>query len=164
MTIPFSQAGASVVDTPFDLVTDRQPTRIARKAVTLSLCRRLEEQAANQTDPPIVLATFQDEKFFSNETARRYAVLARTCPLVAAIGIAMADKVAPGVRGVPLSADDPLIAQWTIVIVGAHFASAFIARDLGDSGRDRDRRFEYFITHDRETAIAAGRSLMTRLD
>ena len=97
------------------------------------------------------------------QTARRYASLARVCPLVAAIGIAMAHEMAPGVRGVPLAEDDPLVQQWSIVIVGAHFASAFIARDLGDSGPDRDRRFEYFITHNRDTATAAGRSLLTRL-
>lgn len=75
----------------------------------------------------------------------------------------MAHEVAPGVRGVPLAKNDPLIEQWSIVIVGAHFVSAFIARDLGDTGPDLDRRFEYFITHDRDTATAAGRSLLTRL-
>lgn len=71
MSIPFLGLAEAPVDTPFELATDRHPTRVARKAVTLSLCRRLEEQAADQVDPPIVLSTFQDEHFFTPATARR---------------------------------------------------------------------------------------------
>jgi hypothetical protein len=38
-----------------------------------------------------------------------------------------------------------------------------IARDLGDSGPDDDRRYEFVVSHDRELVLSAARSLMSRI-
>jgi DICT domain-containing protein len=63
-----------------------------------------------------------------------------------------------------LSADDPLRSEWDVVVVGAHFAGAFVARDLGDQGGiDADRRFEFFVTYDRELVLEAARALMVQI-
>ena len=75
----------------------------------------------------------------------------------------MPEEPAPGVRGAALDPDDPLVGEWTLVLVGAHYAAAFIARDIGDTGPDLERRFDYTITHNRDIVIRAGRSLMSRL-
>ena len=69
----------------------------------------------------------------------------------------------PGVRGATLPLDDPLRGQWHVVVLGPHFAGALVARELGDTGPDMDRRFEYLITFDREAVIHAARSLMIRI-
>jgi diguanylate cyclase (GGDEF)-like protein/PAS domain S-box-containing protein len=53
--------------------------------------------------------------------------------------------------------------EWDIVVLGPHFAAALVARDLGDTGPERSRRFEYAITHDRDLVIAAADSLMARI-
>jgi hypothetical protein len=37
------------------------------------------------------------------------------------------------------------------------------ARDLGDTGPDIERRFEYGVTYDRELAIAAATALTARI-
>ena len=50
-----------------------------------------------------------------------------------------------------------------MVVIGPHFAAAFVARDLGDEGPDDDRRFEYFMTYDRELVANAARPLLHRL-
>lgn len=48
-------------------------------------------------------------------------------------------------------------------MVGTHYFAALIARDLGDTGADDDRRFEFVLTHDRRVVVAAARSLMNRV-
>ena len=70
---------------------------------------------------------------------------------------------ADGVRAVDLAAGDPLLAEWNVIVVGPHFAGALLARDLGDGGDDRQRRFDYLITHDRELVIRAARAMLRRI-
>jgi hypothetical protein len=152
----------SVPLTPFDLVGTRGTTRTATRRLLAPLCRRLEFHATNLMDPPVLLSAFQTAERFTAGTARRYSQLATTCPIVGALGVGMPDRPAPGVRGGALSCNDPLTGEWTVVLIGAHYAAAFIARDIGDTGPEDDRRFEFMITHDRDTAISAGRSLMSR--
>jgi hypothetical protein len=50
-----------------------------------------------------------------------------------------------------------------VVIVGTHYAGALIAKDLGDSGPDRDRRFAFTLTHNHDTVLKAARSLLERV-
>jgi len=68
-----------------------------------------------------------------------------------------------GVRGASLALDDELSGEWTVVVVGSHYAGALIARDCGDSGPERDRRFEFLVSHDRALVLDAARSLLVRL-
>ena len=49
------------------------------------------------------------------------------------------------------------------MVVGAHFAAAFAARDLGDAGEDDERRFDFAVTYNRDLALAAAHQLMARL-
>jgi hypothetical protein len=48
-------------------------------------------------------------------------------------------------------------------VLGPHFGAAFAARDLGDSGPDCGRRFDFAMTHDRELVTKMARSMMRRL-
>jgi DICT domain-containing protein len=67
------------------------------------------------------------------------------------------------VRGVHLAADEALRDEWNVTVLGPHFGAAFVARDLGDSGPDHERRFDFAMTHDRELVTEVARSLMRRL-
>jgi len=84
--------------------------------------------------------------------------------LVAALGVGMGAQPAGGVRGGSLRSDDPLRREWSVVVVGPHYSGALIARDLDDDGPDLDRRFAFLVTHDRDTVVAAARSMLRRLD
>ena len=89
------------------------------------------------------------------------------CPLVAALGVDLsaesATRAAPGVLGNSLSAADPLAEEWTVTVIGSHYAAALIARDMGDDGPDHDRRFQFVVTHDRDLVVSAARSMMARI-
>jgi DICT domain-containing protein len=76
----------------------------------------------------------------------------------------MPTEPALGVRGAALSPRDLLRGEWTVVVVGPHYTGALIAKDLGDSGSDLDRRFLFALTHDNETVLSAARILLNRID
>jgi len=150
-----------VVATPFDVVEPRQ-AHVGRKQCLMALSRHIEDQGHVLAIAPVMVAAFQDGGRFDEATARRYGDLAARCPLVVALGAGMASEPAPGVRGVALDEDDPLRGEWTVAVVGVHFAAALIGRDLGDTGPDADRRFEYVVTHDRARVLTVTRSLLRR--
>ena len=62
--------------------------------------------------------------------------------------------------GARLGTDDPLRGEWNVIAVGPHQAAALVARDLGDTGAEPDRRFDFAVTHDRALVVEAARSLL----
>jgi DICT domain-containing protein len=114
--------------------------------------------------PPLVLAAFEEATRFTRASARRYSDLATRCPLVVAFAASMKSNPAPGVRGSNLAPRDQLRGEWTVVVVGADYCGALIAKDLGDSGADLERRFLFALTHDHQTVLAAARILLGRID
>ncbi len=155
-------AGASA-RTPFDIVAGGRPAARASKQALLTTTRYLESKAADTNDPPVLLSCFQDAVRFTPATAHRYSALAGESPFVAAFGFGFGPEPVAGVRGAALAGDDPLRQEWNVIVVGPYFSAALVARDLGDSGADRHRRFEYMLTYDRPLVLAAARALLGRL-
>lgn len=149
---------------PFAVV-DPTKTRVGKKGLLLAISRHLENQGLSLETPPVVASAFQSAERFTSDTAVRYVRLAQRCPLVVALGVGLAEEPAPGVRGVELPSDDPIRDEWVVAVVGTHYLGALIAKDLGDddSVADRERRFSFIVTHDRETVLAAARSLLGRV-
>ena len=155
---------ADPAQTPFSLVAMQGDIRVARKAELLAMSRHLERVAGQwNADASCVTACFQNVGHLDAATAEVYADLARRSPLVAVFGAGLPSCPAPGVRGVPLSLDDPLRDEWNVVVLGPHHASALLSRDLGDAGADRDRRFEFLVTHRRDLVVQATRALVARM-
>jgi len=127
------------------------------------MSRLLEDNGLDADEPIVLIGCFQDVRHFTPHTRRRFAHLADTATFVGALGAGMPADPAPGVRGGELAGDDPLRGEWNVVAIGPHFAGALVARDCGDSGPDRHRRFDYTITHDRELVIQAANTLLGRL-
>jgi EAL domain-containing protein (putative c-di-GMP-specific phosphodiesterase class I) len=150
-------------ETPFERIARPDGTLIGNKRLLLALSRQLEEEAFALQRESVVLATFQDASFFTSKVRERYQRLAAEVALVGALGVGIPDRPGSGVRGASLEPDDRLGGEWDVVVVGPHFAGAFVARDLGDGGPDFERRFEYFVTYDRAQVIEAARPLLRHL-
>ena len=141
------------------------PGRFATRAKPLlvAMSRHLERQALALGGPAVVAASFQHARHFTPSTAHRYTTLAESAELVVALGEGIARVPAPGVSGASLDPADPIVDEWSLVVVGPHFAGAVLAKDLGDGGRDSARRFDYVVTYDRDLVVAAASALLRRV-
>ncbi|WP_258727029.1 sensor domain-containing phosphodiesterase [Cellulomonas sp. NS3] len=149
--------------TPFDLAAAVRTVQRVPKRLLVPLSTTLELAAQHSLVPPMVLSCFQHERYVTPATARRYAGLAQRLPFVAALGEDMPAEPAPGVRGWALDAHDPLVEEWTVLVLGAHAASALVARAAGHADADGDRPFDMVVTHDRALVTAAARAVVRRL-
>lgn len=149
-------------ETPFEVVAASRPTVRASKELLLPLSMHLEQRSL-AVEAGVLLGCFQDARHFTPATRDRYEGLARAAVLTGALGAGMPTVPAAGVRGGRLAAADPLRGEWDVVVVGPQYAGALVARDLGDAGPDRLRRFDAVITHDRDLVVRAARSLVARL-
>ncbi|KUL23632.1 sensor domain-containing phosphodiesterase [Actinoplanes awajinensis] len=155
--------GAALRATPYELIGAGKRIRHAPKHLLVPLSKTLELMALQAAVPPMLLAAFEHADFFRPSTVRRYTELAARLPFIAALGVDMVPEPAPGVRGGSLSIQDPLASEWTVVVLGAHTAAALMARDLGDTGPDGDRQFEFVVTYDRTVVTAAAHAMAGRL-
>jgi EAL domain-containing protein (putative c-di-GMP-specific phosphodiesterase class I) len=161
--IPFRAKFNPNNKTPFALVAGERELRRGDKRLLMALSRQLETQAETLGEETVVLSTFQDVHFFTEQTRRRYMRLGDTAALVGALGMGMPPEPAPGVRGADLDRTDPLRGEWDVIVISPSFAGAFVARDLGDSGPDADRRFDFYVTYDRALVRSAALPLLARI-
>jgi EAL domain-containing protein (putative c-di-GMP-specific phosphodiesterase class I) len=162
--IRLRRSGTAPVGTPYELIADRRRVRRGDKRLLLALSRQLEAEADSLGGEVVVLATFQDIRFFTPASRDRYERLARSAALVGAVGAGMSAEPAPRVRGADLQRDEALNGEWNVVVISPHFAGAFVALDLGDAGvPDSDRRFDFFVTYERELVTLAAHALMARV-
>jgi EAL domain-containing protein (putative c-di-GMP-specific phosphodiesterase class I) len=151
------------LDTPFEFVSGRRPLRIGTKQQLLQMSLALEESVLNQGASAVLLATFQEPAYFPNSTGARYTSFAEHAAFVGALAHGLGNAPAKGVRGSALEATDPIRGEWDVVVLGPHFAGAFVARDLGDRGPEAERRFDYAITYDRDLVVGVATRLMRRI-
>lgn len=151
------------VSSPVELVHDRRALKVGRKDVLLSVTRALEAKALELGGHAVVVSSFQHARHFTPATARRYAELARRSAFTAALGIGLGTEPAPGVRGISLDEDDSLVGEWDIAVLGPHYSGALVARDLGDTGPDRERRFAFALTFERALVADVAAALISRL-
>lgn len=161
--LPLRPASPPAPRSTVEAAAGGRPLRRATKPLLLEMSLHLERQALDQGSSVIVLGAFQQADRFTAATAERYAALAARAAFVGAMGVGMGDEPAPGVRGGRLGADDPLLDEWAVAVIGPHFAAALAAVDLGDTGPDHERRFDHVITYDRDRVVAVASSLMARI-
>lgn len=144
--------------TPYQLVAAAEPTVEASKRELVRLTRRLEREA-HDGPPAAVAATLQDERFLTERTRAVYAGLAERGAAVRLYARGLQSWLAPGVAGVALDDDDPLVDEWTVVVPGPH-PVVFAATDLGLTDCDDDERcFRYAVSRDPQVVAACARAL-----
>jgi hypothetical protein len=158
-----SRGAAPAGRTPFEVVAGAVGTGEASKRLLLPMSHHLEAQALRIGEGAVILSAFQEARNFTKATVRRYETLARGASLVAAFAVGLDDVPAHGVRGAQLAADDALTGEWSVIVIGPHFAGALVGRDLGDAGPDAERRFAFATTYDRGLVLDAARTLMARI-
>jgi EAL domain-containing protein (putative c-di-GMP-specific phosphodiesterase class I) len=158
-TIPAASAGI----TPYEIVAGARQARRAPKGLLLAISHHLENEALPLAEGAVVFGAFQEAERFTPYTHTRYERMAAKAAFVAALGHGMDADPAPGVRGAALAENDALRGEWSVAVLGPHFAGALVAVDLGDDCDDMQRRFDYCLTYDRDLVIAAATVLMRRV-
>ena len=148
---------------PFACLPTGTALRRSPKNLLIELSKQLEREALRIGRTCVVAATFQEARHFTVSTTQRYRDLVERTGFVCALGEGLPVEPAPGVRGAHLSPDDPVRGEWDVVVIGPHFAAALLAHDLGDTGPDLQRTFEYALTYDRDTVVRAATALLTRV-
>jgi diguanylate cyclase (GGDEF)-like protein/PAS domain S-box-containing protein len=150
-------------DTPFKVVAAEYPTAVASKSLLLPMSHHLENRALWIGEGAVLLSAFQEARHFTPQTVIRYRMLQRGASFVAAFAAGLGAEPTAGVRGATIAPEDALAGEWSVIVIGPHFAGALVAQDLGDDGPDRDRRFAFATTYRRDLVIAAARTLMERV-
>jgi len=144
--------------TPFDTAVAHVTPATVSREVMKRLSRAVEERAAATSEPTILLANFQHRDRFSAATARRYATLATHATLVGVFGQDMPAVPAPRVGGYPLPPDDPVTAEWSVILITSTGADGLFAHTTQDG-----TGYQVAISDDRELILAAARSLFERM-
>lgn len=162
-SVPFLEPVHVRETSPWDVVKSMGRTRTGDKRLLSALARRLEDNALTTSEHPVVLSAFQEERFFTPLVRSRYVEMAESLPLVAALGVGMSPEPGGQVRCAALAPDDPLREIWAVSVIAPHFAGALVGRDLGDTGPDEERRFEFVLTYRREAVVQCGQILLQRI-
>jgi len=163
LVTPASNPEPDPTASPYEVATATRAARPGDKRLLIEVSKHLERQALALGRPTIVVAAFQEGRFFTPTTAARYAAMADATAFVSALGEGMPVEPVTGVRGAVLDHGDPVRGEWDLAVVGPHFAGALVARDLGDSGPDLDRRFDFVLTYERELVVDIASTLLARV-
>jgi DICT domain-containing protein len=120
------------------------PVMRVRKRTLLALTRALEDECCARAQRPLLVGTFQHERFL-RQARRRWRELARTARRTVVFAELDAGAPAPeGVEVVPLPPDSVLGREWTVLCLAEDMAAVLTAFELPgqDAGDDADRRFE----------------------
>lgn len=148
--------------TPFDIVADRAEVRRERRDTLVALSRYIESLALATANPPIVLAALQHVDHFTARTRQAYRRISAASPLVAVFGDGLPADLG-SLRSVPLDPQDPLTAEWVVLILGPDTATALIAREQHSRRDDGERVFAAALTNDRLLVTRAARCLLSRV-
>ena len=150
-------------DSLFDVAARHRTAKHSTKPLLIEVSKMLERQARALGQTAVVLGAFEDAVHFTAATTRRYSALAKALAFVGALGHGLTADPAPGVRGAQLQHHDPVVGEWHIVVVSPHFYAALIAKDLGDTGPDHQRQFDYILSYEPALVTQMATCLLARM-
>ncbi len=145
--------------TPYAVVSAVERPRQVTKRELVRLSRQLEH-AAMARPPGTVAAALQDSRFLTLRTRDVYCRLAAAGAAVTLLARGLQSWLAPGVRGVDLAEDDPLVDEWVVVLSSPGRPSVLVATDLRRAGAvDLERDFAYATSCDPDVVATCAQLL-----
>lgn len=143
------------------------------KSSLTALSHAMEDLVLNDADTPLVIASFQRERFYRQE-AHRYRRIASKSNQVYVLAAPETDFCHDSLdyETIAFEPDDALSEEWHLVIIGKHYASCLICRERNVAAPDNqkygvvmdtNRRFEGIWTFDRTVTQAAGKIMLERI-
>ena len=142
------------------------------KSSLTALSHAMEDRVLAGTDRPLLIASFQQEKFYRQEAHRyrRLGEISDQVYVLAAPDTQFSDR-GQEYELVPFERTDALAQEWHLVAIGAQSAACLICREKIVAQPevsvlpeiDPSRRFEGIWTFDRQVTIAAAHILLDRI-
>jgi DICT domain-containing protein/signal transduction histidine kinase len=142
------------------------------KSSLTALSHAMEDRVLAGTDRPLLIASFQQEKFYRQEAHRyrRLGEISDQVYVLAAPDTEFSDCVQE-YELVPFEHTDALANEWHLIAIGAQSAACLICREkIAPPSEipvlpeiDPSRRFEGIWTFDRQVTIAAAHILLDRI-
>ncbi len=148
--------------TPFGIFQEARQPVAATRAMVEALANQLEQRAAIDPEPPVVIACLPQSQLLSGAPLAQLQLITRNAGFAAAVMCEAPGFDIPGVRVVQLAEDDPARDEWAIAVVGPTFAALLTARERSGR-RDGEFAFLYGLTYDRPLVERAARALLHRI-
>ena len=134
--------------TPYAVVSSVELPRPVTKRELVRISRRAEAAAMAQP-PQRMVAALQDQRFLTARTREVYRRLASAGAAVTLLARGLQGWLDPGVRGVDLEEDDPLVDEWVVVLPSPERPFVMAATDLRRPyADDLERDFTYACSAD----------------
>ena len=161
----------SVVQQLLDSCTGWRPQMYFKSSLT-ALSHAMEDLVLNDDDSPLVIASFQRERFYRQES-HRYRRIANKSDHVYVLAAPETDFSDGSLdyETIAFKPSDALAQEWHLVIIGQHYTSCLICRERNVpntenryvSAMDTNRRFEGIWTFDRSVTVEAGKIMLERI-
>lgn len=146
------------------------------KSSLTALSHAMEDQVlAGGSQSPLVIASFQQERFYRQE-AHRYERIAALSPHVYILAAPETSftHASRGYETIAFDPDDQLSQEWHLVVIGQQYATCLVCQERPLSTTDREtaqqlgamdqtRRFEGIWTFDRQVSGRAAEILLDRI-
>jgi DICT domain-containing protein/signal transduction histidine kinase len=143
------------------------------KSSLTALSHAMEDRVLAGSDRPLLIASFQQERFYRQE-AHRYRRLGEIsdCVYVLAAPDTEFQEDDRGYDLIPFNTDDALAQEWHLIVLGTQSAACLICREkiVPPSEMpvlpeiDPSRRFEGIWTFDRQVTMTAAQILFDRIE
>jgi signal transduction histidine kinase/DICT domain-containing protein len=128
----------------------------------------MEDLVLAGADRPLVIATFQEERFYRQE-AHRYQRIAAQTDRAYVLSVMESSKIpATDYVLIPINPNDGLAQEWNLVVIGSNSAACLICQErtgewTNAQGLESSQRFDGIWTFDRQIAMDAAQILLERV-
>jgi DICT domain-containing protein/signal transduction histidine kinase len=161
----------SVVGQLLQLVPGWRPQMYFKSSLT-ALSHAMEDRVLASSDRPLIVASFQKERFYKQE-AHRYQRIANKTDRVYVLAAPETDfkNSSEFYETIAFEPTDPLAQEWHLVIVGNNYTSCLVCRekylfspqDKNSSIADTSRVFEGIWTFNRQITTKAAAIMLKRI-
>jgi DICT domain-containing protein/GAF domain-containing protein len=160
---------ASILDDLLAVMPQLRPQIYFKSSLT-ALSHAMEDQVLAGDDQPVVIASFQRERFYRQE-AHRYLRIADRTPQVYVLAAPEADfaNASQVYETIAFQPGDGLSEEWHLVVLGHSYAACLICKEKrvepqpSELHVDQSRRFEGLWTFDRAVVFQAAELLLQRV-
>jgi DICT domain-containing protein/signal transduction histidine kinase len=161
----------SVLDTLLKALPQVRPQLYFKSSLT-ALSHAMEDQVLAGVDRPLVIASFQRERFYRQESHRYLRIAERTDQVyVLAAPETDFSSRSEQYETIAFEPADGLSKEWHLIVLGQQYASCLICKErfheseegVPDLHVDQSRRFEGIWTFDRSTVYKSAEILLQRI-